>query len=65
MNDCIILSQIVFLAWRSEWYAVFSGVPWIGKNEFGPKFSAVHLVINDMDPLSEDDNFGINHYLKL
>ena len=35
------------------------------QNEFGPKFSAVQLAINDIDLLTEDDNFGINHYLKL
>ena len=35
------------------------------QNEFGHKFSAVQLAINDIDPLTEDDSFGINHYLKL
>ena len=35
------------------------------KNEIGPKFSAEQLAINDIDPLTEDDNFGINLYLKL
>ena len=35
------------------------------QNEFGLKFSAVQLAINDIDPLTEDGNFGINHYLKL
>ena len=35
------------------------------QNEFGPRFSVVQLAINDIDPLTEDDNFGINHYLKL
>ena len=35
------------------------------QNEFGPKFSAVQLAITDIDLLTEDGNFGINHYLKL
>ena len=35
------------------------------QNEFGLKFSTVQLAINDIDPLIEDDHFGINHYLKL
>ena len=33
------------------------------QNEFRPRFSAIRLAINDIDQL--DDNFGINHYLKL
>ena len=32
---------------------------------FGHKFSAVQLTINDIDLLTEDYNFVINHYLKL
>ena len=35
------------------------------QNGFGPRFSVVQLAIKDIDPLTEDDNFGINHYLKL
>ena len=35
------------------------------QNEFEHKFSAVQLAINDIDPLTEDGNFEINHYLKL
>ena len=35
------------------------------QNEFRPKFSAAQLAINDIDQLNEDDNFGINQYLKL
>ena len=35
------------------------------QNEFGPKFNAIQLAINDIDLLTEDENFGINHYLKL
>ena len=35
------------------------------QNEFRPKLCAIRLDINDIDQLNEDDNFGINHYLKL
>ena len=35
------------------------------QKEFGSKFSAVYLAINDIDTLTEDDNFGINLCLKL
>ena len=35
------------------------------QNEFGSKFGAVQLAINDIDPLMEDNNFGTNFYLKL
>ena len=34
------------------------------QNEFGHNFSAVQLAINDIDLLTEDDNTGINNYLK-
>ena len=35
------------------------------QNEYGHKFSAVQLAINDIDLLTKDGNFGINHYSKL
>ena len=44
---------------------IFSFQEYHWQNEFGPKFSAVQQAINDIDPLTEDDNFGINYYLKL
>ena len=44
-------------------YFPFQEYHW--KNGIGPKFSAEQLATNDIDPLTEDDNFGISHYLKL